>query len=190
MTTGVAECQTWECSFRIVYAVSVLYEEQWRVCTFLECLCPDCVIVVTVIVCTGKRDVEEGTTCELCIEIDTVPCEVKVETVSELRTVRTSDTCLVTYLVDQTVTIEVDILDVTDVRSVAVPCRVVDFLFCTEETVCNPYIECIERCTYNLTDRIYVRLVRIDDPTVLGVSEGSADAVLEWLAAEHEVVLV
>ena len=90
-----SECQTWECTLRIVDAVRLLYKEERRVCIFLECLCPDGVIVISVIVCTCKGYVEEGSTCELRIEVDAVPSEVKVETVCEFRTVCTSDESLV-----------------------------------------------------------------------------------------------
>ena len=115
-----AESKTWECSVRIIDAVCIFYEEQWRVCTFLECLSPESVVVITIVVCTCEGYIEEGTTCELSIEVDTVPCEVKVETVGELRTVRTSYEALV-IAVDLTVTVDVDILDVTDVRTGTVP---------------------------------------------------------------------
>ena len=113
--------QTRECSVRIVDAVRILNEEQWRVRTFLECLSPDGIIIITIVVCSCKRNVEEGSTGELSIEIDAVPSEVKIETIGKLRTVWTTYKALV-ITVDLTVTVKVNILDVADIRTSIIPC--------------------------------------------------------------------
>ena len=184
-----SECQTWECTLRIVDAVRLLYKEERRVCILLECLCPDGVVVISVVVCTCKGYIEEGSTSELGIEIYAVPCEVEVETVCEFRTVCTSDESLVVS-VDLSVTIEVDISDVTDARTCSVPCRIVDFLLASIETISSPCHCSAERSSYNLLILRDVRLIRIDDPAAACICNGSADSILERLAACHEMISV
>ena len=128
---------TRECSVRIVDAVCILNEEQWRVCTFLECLSPESVVVITVVVCTGKGNIKESTTCKLCIEVDAVPCKVKVKTICKLRTVRATYQTLV-IRVDLTVTVKVYILDISYIRTCTVPCGIVNLLLTLVKTVSGP----------------------------------------------------
>ena len=122
-----SEGQTWECTVRIVDAPCILDEEERRVTAFLESLRPDCIVIISVIVCTCKRYIEEGTTCELSIEIDAVPLEVQVETECKLRTVRAAEISAV-IPVDLTVTIDILVLDVTYIWTCTVPGRIVDLL--------------------------------------------------------------
>ena len=115
------ESKTRECTVRIVDAVGILYKEERRVTTFLECLRPDSVVVISVVICTGKGNIEKSTTSELSVEIDSVPLEVEIETECEFRTVRTAEISAVVSR-NLTVTINIDILYITDVRTCTIPC--------------------------------------------------------------------
>ena len=152
-------------------------------------LSPDGIIIITIVVCSCKRNVEEGSTGELSIEVDAVPCEIEVETISELRSVRTTDETLV-VTVDLTVTVDIHILDVSDIRTCTVPCRIVDLLFSLIETVSCPSEERTYRTAYELPLLRSIRFVRIDEPTRLCISYTCADSVHERLAAYEELVSV
>lgn len=112
----LSEGQARKLSVRIEDSIGILYKIQRRVGVLLECLCPYCVVIVSVVVGTGQRDIEEGSARELGIEVESHPCEVDVKTVGKFRTVAAADQCTV-VLGNLSVSVEVTVLDVAYIRA-------------------------------------------------------------------------
>ena len=187
--SGCSEGQTRECSIRIVDTVGILYKEDRRVCIFLESLCPDGIVIITVVICTCQRHIEQRSSCELSIEVDTVPSEVEIKTESQFRTVCPSDKSLV-ITIDLSVTVLIYILDISDIRTGSIPCRVVDFLLTPVKSVSLPYHDSSQRSADHLMYFRNVRCIRIHKPTCPGEGHSTCYTVIEWLSSCIEYILM
>ena len=108
-------------SIWVVDAIGMLHEIKRRISSFLECLCPDCVIVVPIVICSSEGDIEQGTSRELSIEVESVPVEIQIQAICQLRTIRSAEYSSIVPC-DFTISVEVFIFDVAHVRPCPIPC--------------------------------------------------------------------
>ena len=115
----------------VVDADGMFHEIERRISSFLECLCPDGVIIVPIVICSSEGDIEQGSSRELSVEVESVPVEIQIQAICQLGTIRPAEYSSIVPS-DFTISVEVFIFDVAYVRPCPVPCGIVDFLFGTE----------------------------------------------------------
>ena len=186
---GSTQCDARERAVRVVDAISILHQEEWGIGCFFESLCPDGVVIVAVIVSTGHGNVEEGTAGELGVEVESLPRGTKIQAESQLWAVGTPKSTTV-LTVNFTITIHIHILDVAHTGTASIPGRVVYLFFRAEQPVGFPTVDGAIGGAHYLLPFHGVGLVQILQPACLGVSQVTADGVLQRTSCHMEFIAV